>query len=78
MMTNPPIMWSANEGASPQLPGQQPEIPDIPPATVPERQPDIHPDPLGPDIPDVPDPAPDVPQPEHTPPQPLNLCPPAL
>ncbi len=45
---------------------------EIPPATVPEQQPDSLPEPLGPDIPDRPDPAPEVPMPEEAPPPPFN------
>lgn len=59
-------------------PGQSPEIPDIPPSIVPEEQPDILPEPLGPDIPDLPEPEPDVPMPEKSPPLPLNPDTPSL
>ncbi|WP_128095151.1 hypothetical protein [Brucella pituitosa] len=69
--TQPLPQDNSNPSNLPQ-PGQSPEIPDIPPATVPEQQPDSLPEPLGPDIPDRPEPTPDVPVPEHSPEIPGN------
>lgn len=71
MTTQPLPQDNSNPSNLPQ-PGQSPEIPDIPPATVPEQQPDSLPEPLGPDIPDRPDPAPEVPMPEEVP-RPLSI-----
>ncbi|NNV23439.1 hypothetical protein EHE22_23930 [Ochrobactrum pseudogrignonense] len=77
-MTYQPFLRPAHASSPPQPPQPKPEIPDIPPANVPEQQPDILPEPLGPDIPDRPDPAPDVPQPVEIPPHPINPGSPAL
>lgn len=77
-MTYQPFLRPAHASSPPQPPQTKPEIPDIPPASVPEQQPDILPEPLGPDIPDRPDPAPDVPQPVEIPPDPINPGSPAL
>ncbi|GLU29312.1 hypothetical protein Brsp01_45450 [Brucella sp. NBRC 12950] len=55
-----------------------PEIPDVPPAHVPEKEPDVVPEPLGPDIPAQPEPEPDVPAPEHLPPPPKGPDQPTL
>jgi len=65
-MTTQPLPHNINSSSLPQ-PGQTPEIPDIPPATVPEQEPDSLPEPLGPEIPDRPEHAPDVSVPEHSP-----------
>jgi len=71
-MTNQIFLCPPLQGSTPPAPGKPSEIPDIPPATVPEQQPDILPEPLGPDIPDQTDPGHDIPQPDEFPPQPLN------
>jgi len=78
IMTIRSLSQANSDPSNSPRPEQPTEIPDIPPAIVPEQQPDVLPEPLGPDIPDRPDPAPDVPMPEQMPPPPDSPGQPAL